>query len=1048
MLPRRRIVERLSAQIDGGVVLISGDAGSGKSTLLALLEQESGVPVVRVALSSAAEDAGMLLRAIRDALGLDVPDATLEHAAPAETATRLRDGMAERAPLVLALDDAHRLSRSPPALETLATLAADLPPDVGLIVASRGPVPLALGRLRTQGRLDEVTADDLVLSIDEVRTLVSGTAIRVEVGEEIARRIHAATSGWLVAVLLIAQSLKLRGAGPTLEALDAADRPLADYLTEAVLARLPAATVHALEASAALEPFDRPLLFATLGPGAAEVLDAGLQEHLVVDEGGGRFSFSARIGEIMRRRLAERPEDLRDIHRRAARALLERSDLDRAIHHSLEAGDEDVAVHLLATTGHASLSHNRIRSLGRHLDRLDPSRIEAIPSLRFARATVRMMRSEVERAVRDFEAVAGGGGGPLAAGAASRLAYLSSWRGRFGDAEQWSRRALAHAPELPDAISVYAHALLASALHHQGRPVEAQAVGAALAESEAPYPANAIGPFNDGLVYRLLGRHEDERALALDWIERERTSPLRLSLPSFLMLAAGAEVALGRFREGLGWADEGIALALSSDAPWWAPPCRLARAEALAGLGRRDEAHEEAERTLEACRARSMSWTEAEALLLCASLDDDPLPRVEQAWQSASLTQHPALRARVQAARARLALDRGDATGGAEALAAARRELGPVAAEEVRRSIELLQGRQARLEGRREDALRSVAAELREGPALRRERVGLVPLLIDLSQAGSAEARRELRAAGAAALPRLSRWRSNVAAAVIDEIYEDEAGPLEVRSLGRFRLLRRHRARDYAEPLRLRTPKVVELFWMLLLARGRPVPRDALLDALWPEEPMQVALNRLHVHLSHLRHGLEPHLIGRARSRYVVREAGGYALDLRGGGCDAFRFEEDARAGLAALREGRSEPAEALLVAALERHEGPLWGDRPAPERIEAERQRLADLFAEVAVAAAGCARARGEFSAAHERLEALLSLSPANEAAYRGLMEIAADQGRRNRIHATLGRCRRVLASTLGVEPEARTEALAAALAADLDRTGAGATRRAPGHS
>ena len=63
----------------------------------------------------------------------------------------------------------------------------------------------------------------------------------------------------------------------------------------------------------------------------------------------------------MRRRLAERSDDFRGAHRRAARALTERSDLDRAIFHHLEAGEEDAASQLLVTVGYASLSQNRIR---------------------------------------------------------------------------------------------------------------------------------------------------------------------------------------------------------------------------------------------------------------------------------------------------------------------------------------------------------------------------------------------------------------------------------------------------------------------------------------------------------------------------------------------------------------------------------------------------------------------------------------------------------------------------------------------------------------
>ncbi|MGH2561620.1 MAG: hypothetical protein ACRDJH_21340 [Thermomicrobiales bacterium] len=69
------------------------------------------------------------------------------------------------------------------------------------------------------------------------------------------------------------------------------------------------------------------------------------------------------------------------------------------------------------------------------------------------------------------------------------------------------------------------------------------------------------------------------------------------------------------------------------------------------------------------------------------------------------------------------------------------------------------------------------------------------------------------------------------------------------------------------------------LLLLLLAARGRRLPRDQVLDALWPESEPGAALNALYKALHGLRRTLEPELKSGRDSAFV--EAGGDAIGLR-----------------------------------------------------------------------------------------------------------------------------------------------------------------------
>jgi DNA-binding SARP family transcriptional activator len=86
------------------------------------------------------------------------------------------------------------------------------------------------------------------------------------------------------------------------------------------------------------------------------------------------------------------------------------------------------------------------------------------------------------------------------------------------------------------------------------------------------------------------------------------------------------------------------------------------------------------------------------------------------------------------------------------------------------------------------------------------------------------------------------------------------------------------------------------LLAVLLLAEGRPVPADRLLDELWDGEPTAGATATLQSTIS-LRRVLEPERAAGAPWQLLRSEAGGYRLAVPAGDVDVSRFREAAAQG-------------------------------------------------------------------------------------------------------------------------------------------------------
>ncbi|MEV6277857.1 BTAD domain-containing putative transcriptional regulator [Nocardia sp. NPDC051832] len=233
--------------------------------------------------------------------------------------------------------------------------------------------------------------------------------------------------------------------------------------------------------------------------------------------------------------------------------------------------------------------------------------------------------------------------------------------------------------------------------------------------------------------------------------------------------------------------------------------------------------------------------------------------------------------------------------------------------------------------------------------------------------------------------------------------------------------------------LDLKGPRHRAVLARLLVARGRVVPVNLIVEDLWIDPPAG-AKGAVQTFVSALRRALEPHRRARTAARLLVTEGPGYALRADPDSVDAWRFE----AALAHAATGTPRRALEELEQALGWWRGPAYADFAEEAWARAERGRLEELRLS---AVERLARARLDLGLATQAvpdLDAHLAEHPWREEAWRLLALALYRSGRQAEALAALRRAREKLAEDLGIDPGDELIALEADILRHEDQLGA----------
>ncbi|MCS6841323.1 MAG: HEAT repeat domain-containing protein [Roseiflexus sp.] len=988
----------------------------------------------------------------------------------------------------LFLDDLHQVIDSAVIGQILGYLLRAAPPALHIVIASRREVNISpLARMRTEGRVVEVHQSDLHLTAEQARQLLAIQGVTLS--DEELTTLLTRTEGWALSLQLAARALAEQPAerrSKFVAALGGGSEQLLAYLAAEVLADLPADVLEFLRLAALPPHFDADLLAHALLREDVPYLLRRIRSLGLpltpLDAKGDRLRFHPLWRELLLRGIHEMVDDetLAAFHRRFGRQFEMRGELEEALDHYARADSIDDLERALLEHAWPLLNSPRRDTVRRWIEQIPAERRDANPELLYmwgysqVVANPSLASQLIERAADLFRRR---GAHARELRAYSDLAALLFWQARPTDfaavcvrairaanqvRDAWSRGAaltcvaamLSIRGRLSAALRVAHHAavhplspawrwllaMIVASIHNQlGRPAEALAV---VDEALQLMQIDSNDRMRQNLLRQramalyLLGQHTEAIALALEThrylLDYYRDGTAGVSAAQLALLLSWQ----GRLDEAAIYIAQ--ARAAFHELGALAPLASLQAIELYCMLRRGQAARAAAAASAFVRRLDEVEGAAPDLrlrLLLAVVLGEagEHQQALDLLKTTVQQMQHRGYRVFLASACLYGAYLAGRCNNAA--LRDAWLRTGWAVAEEERcRFLPMLPV----------EALKDVAvAALRAG--IKAEAVGRIlprhldeeavemfqDVLNDPLPEVRAQAARLLGDVGAAVAYPALRTLLKDRNATVRQIAEESLNrlvyrppyTLRIRMLGAFAVWRGdHEIRDRE----WRSSKARQLLQLLLTERGRALPRERVVEALWPDMEIDAATNNLRVTINRLSKALEPDRPDGAPSAYLIQQGETYAFNTASDHqIDVVEFIEAINEGRRADQRGQRAAAIAAYRRAIQLYGGPYLPDNMYEDWTVVERERLALAFIEAALRLGALLLDEG---AIHEAIGLgwrVIEIDQTQEEAYRLLMRAHAALGERSTALRLYARCVNVLQQELGIAPLPETTAL-----------------------
>ena len=374
---RTALVNRLAAA-QSPIITVTAPPGYGKTMLLAQWAELVGPRVAWVSCDDGDNDPVVLLSALAVALDRIEPiDPTIFSALVSSggnitVVPRFVSAIAAmHRPVTLVLDHAEAVTNKQ-CLNTIAEFALRLPPGWQLAIASRVGVPLPVARLRAQGRIVEISAEDLAMGTEEASSLLEGAG--AELGEASIHELLQRTEGWpaglYIAALAIKAGTRRSEVGFTFTGDDIF---MGDYLRSELLDRVSGAVASFLIRTSVLDRMSGSLCDAILdGEGSQRLLERLESRNLLIvplDRRREWYRYHHLLQELLQAELRRREPDLvQDLHFRAAGWYEANAMPEAAIKHAQAAGDYDRVARLVLELAQPVWASGRVETVLRWME--------------------------------------------------------------------------------------------------------------------------------------------------------------------------------------------------------------------------------------------------------------------------------------------------------------------------------------------------------------------------------------------------------------------------------------------------------------------------------------------------------------------------------------------------------------------------------------------------------------------------------------------------------------------------------------------------------
>ncbi|MBF8282062.1 MAG: transcriptional regulator [Anaerolineales bacterium] len=1092
IFPRQRLVALVRQCVERRLTLVYAAPGYGKSTLIAHALGGMGLPLIWYSLSRSDRDPITFCSYLTEGFERQwhgfadaVRPVIASHAgAPtrpaAFVAACVNQCVAQAVgDFVVVLDDFQLVDRIPEICGMLDQFILHAPPQAHFVIATRSAPPFpGLPRLRALGEVLEIGEAELRFRPEEAAALFNH-CLSLNLLESRVAALVEQTEGWALGLLLAGQSIK---GGSEIESnghlpeVTADRRILFEYLTEEVLRQQPPAVVDFLTSSAILSRLEPTLCDAALARSDSAARLRELEQHclFVVRTEDGWLRYHRLFREFLLQQLADDPERLEALHRRAAAYFEEKQDFETAVFHCLEAGAYREASALIASLAAEMLRAGRVDTLEFWLGRLPPDVLAEVPELSFRWGQLCETRGQWDRALEHYARAsqaytARGDLLGLSDVLRSRGQILDWRRGKHAEAERLHREALGYVGEEHRRQRAALVASLARDQLSAGNIAVAQTLyreALAIYEAEADRLGQLDTLLNPGAwLYHSLG--DFTQALAV--LRRAEQLALELNSPRHLAETYNDMAVnlyfLGRYAESMPFAEKALALSTELRDAHNEAYALMNQANALeATCGRSyTDLYRQYQRALHVEQAlgnRRFIIATLVFMMILARRAGNASEAVKRGQQALPLAVERGLRwlagfVLVQLGAAQIWIDPAAAHASlAEALqifddgedlyhltgshfwlaALYHSENNPAYLDHLRECLRLAVGHNydCLFQSESQAAIPLLASALEHdlwpsyvAPILvkfgSRAAGSLQPLLVHADDAVRQRARAVLEEMGVAS----GEWRAVGDATRFTRhpspvTRHPSIPPLLIHGFGNFAV---RRGSHLVEEREWGRRKVKRLLKYIALSPEHTLPKDIALDLLWGDTDPQAANANFYRTLYNLRRVLEP-LSPHSGANYIALEGGLIRLVVETvPASDVDDFVRGVEVGRRLARAGDRAAARDRLAAAVQLYSADLSTDDLYDDWIRPRREQLRDLYLSTLRDLAELATEAGQVDTALNYLRQAFRKDNTSEAACLNLMLALTRAGHRTEALQHYAACERALAE-LDLSPSAELHA------------------------
>jgi LuxR family maltose regulon positive regulatory protein len=405
LVPRPRLFEQLDEGRVRPLILVSAGAGYGKSVLISSWLTTFDWSGAWLSLDQSDSDLRQFLRYFVAALRVGFPGACeqtfslteADQLPPLHILTTILCNELEAfdRPVIMVLDDYHRIDARSPVHELVQQILALPPIPLHLVILTRRDPPLPLIRLRAQNQVMDIRMKDLQFTEAETRTLMEKTTV-TSISDDVFHHLQQEMEGWPVGLRLASLALnQVEDMESFLKDLHGGIEQIQEYLLYEVLTRQSSKLREWLLKTAILDRYCRPLIEAVCavespadvgGMNGEEFINSLLEKNtftIPLDSRGEWFRYHHLFQHLLQRELDKlfSAEEIAGLHARAGQWFESEGLIEESLQHARAQGNNELVVQIVERHARPKRNEGKWYIVSRWMSQLPDEAVQQSPEL-------------------------------------------------------------------------------------------------------------------------------------------------------------------------------------------------------------------------------------------------------------------------------------------------------------------------------------------------------------------------------------------------------------------------------------------------------------------------------------------------------------------------------------------------------------------------------------------------------------------------------------------------------------------------------------------